>query len=73
MYAIRSYYGYPFATNFNPEINIREITANGRYFENGPFVNKVFTVETLIKYDDSSMYRSGQTVKIVFEGRIEGS
>jgi len=31
-------HGYPFATNFNPEINIREITANGRYFENGEFV-----------------------------------
>lgn len=31
-------HGYHFATNFNPEINIREITANGRYFENGKFV-----------------------------------
>lgn len=31
-------HGYPFATNFNPEINIREITANGRYFENGQWV-----------------------------------
>ncbi|MDV6377814.1 saccharopine dehydrogenase family protein [Sporosarcina sp. GW1-11] len=31
-------HGYPFATNFNPEINIREITANGRYWENGEFV-----------------------------------
>ncbi len=31
-------HGYPFATNFNPEINIREITANGSYFENGRFV-----------------------------------
>jgi len=31
-------HGYPFATNFNPEINIREITANGRYFENGEWV-----------------------------------
>ena len=30
-------HGYPFATNFNPEINIREITANGSYFENGKF------------------------------------
>ena len=30
-------HGYPFATNFNPEINIREVTANGRYFENGEF------------------------------------
>jgi len=31
-------HGYPFATNFNPEINIREITANGSYFENGRFI-----------------------------------
>ena len=31
-------HGYPFATNFNPEINIREVTANGRYFENGAWV-----------------------------------
>jgi saccharopine dehydrogenase (NAD+, L-lysine-forming) len=31
-------HGYPFATNFNPEINIREVTANGRYYENGRFV-----------------------------------
>ena len=28
-------HGYPFATNFNPEINIREITQRGRYWENG--------------------------------------
>jgi len=28
-------HGYPFATNFNPEINIREITARGKYYENG--------------------------------------
>jgi saccharopine dehydrogenase (NAD+, L-lysine-forming) len=31
-------HGYHFATNFNPEINIREITANGRYWENGEWV-----------------------------------
>jgi len=31
-------HGYPFATNFNPEINIREITANGRYWEEGKWV-----------------------------------
>ena len=31
-------HGYPFATNFNPEINIREITANGRYFDNGQWI-----------------------------------
>ncbi len=31
-------HGHHFATNFNPEINIREITSKGRYFENGEFV-----------------------------------
>lgn len=31
-------HGYPFATNFNPEINIREITANGRYWKDGEWV-----------------------------------
>ncbi|WP_445365419.1 saccharopine dehydrogenase family protein [Microbulbifer sp. ANSA001] len=31
-------HGLPFATNFNPEINIREISANGRYWENGQWV-----------------------------------
>ena len=28
-------HGHPFATNFNPEINIREITQRGRYWEDG--------------------------------------
>ncbi|MCX7846499.1 MAG: saccharopine dehydrogenase family protein [bacterium] len=28
-------HGHPFATNFNPEINIREITQRGKFFENG--------------------------------------
>lgn len=31
-------HGYPFATNFNPEINIREITAKGKYFDQGDWV-----------------------------------
>lgn len=31
-------HGYPFATNFNPEINIREVTAKGSYFEDGRFI-----------------------------------
>lgn len=31
-------HGKAFATNFNPEINIREITAKGRYWENGQWV-----------------------------------
>lgn len=31
-------HGQAFATNFNPEINIREITQRGRYFERGEWV-----------------------------------
>lgn len=31
-------HGYPFATNFNPEINIREVTAECRHWEDGKFV-----------------------------------
>ena len=31
-------HGQPFATNFNPEINIREVTAKGRYYENGKWL-----------------------------------
>ncbi|MDX1574272.1 MAG: saccharopine dehydrogenase family protein [Methylophaga sp.] len=31
-------HGYPFATNFNPEINLREVTAECRHWENGEFV-----------------------------------
>lgn len=31
-------HGYPFATNFNPEINIREVTAKGSYWENGKWI-----------------------------------
>ena len=42
-------HGQPFATNFNPEINIREVTAKGRFWEDGDWretdplsVNKSF-------------------------------
>jgi len=31
-------HGQPFATNFNPEINIREITQRGRYWEHGEWL-----------------------------------
>lgn len=31
-------HGYPFATNFNPEINIREVSAKGSYIEDGKWV-----------------------------------
>lgn len=31
-------HGQAFATNFNPEINLREITQNGRYYEKGEWI-----------------------------------
>lgn len=43
-------HGYPFATNFNPEINIREVTANGRYYENGDWI-KTGPLELRRTYD----------------------
>ena len=32
-------HGYPFATNFNPEINLREVSSRGRYWENGEWID----------------------------------
>jgi len=32
-------HGQPFATNFNPEINIREVTAEGRYWRDGAWLS----------------------------------
>ncbi len=31
-------HGYPFATNFNPEVNLREVSAPASYWENGHWV-----------------------------------
>jgi saccharopine dehydrogenase (NAD+, L-lysine-forming) len=53
-------HGYPFATNFNPEINIREITANGSYFENGKFIEteplSIKRVYTFPEIGEKDMY-----------------
>lgn len=44
-------HGKAFATNFNPEINIREITQNGRYWENGNWIEtKPFEIKKAIEY-----------------------
>ena len=44
-------HGKAFATNFNPEINIREITQNGRYWENGDWVEtKPFGIKQVLEY-----------------------
>ncbi len=31
-------HGYPFATNFNPEINLREVSSEAAYYENGKWI-----------------------------------
>lgn len=31
-------HGYPFATNFNPEVNLREVSAPGSYWEDGKWI-----------------------------------
>lgn len=44
-------HGKAFATNFNPEINIREITQNGRYWENGDWVEtEPFEIKQELNY-----------------------
>ena len=43
-------HGQPFATNFNPEINIREVTARGRYWERGEWV-ETDPLSWSMKYD----------------------
>jgi saccharopine dehydrogenase (NAD+, L-lysine-forming) len=44
-------HGKAFATNFNPEINIREITQKGRYWENGKWVEtEPFEIKKVLNY-----------------------
>jgi saccharopine dehydrogenase (NAD+, L-lysine-forming) len=43
-------HGHPFATNFNPEINIREVTGNGRWWENGEWI-ETGPLERMIEFD----------------------
>lgn len=46
-------HGYAFATNFNPEINIREITAKGRYWEDGEWkVTEPLSVKRSFDYPE---------------------
>ena len=46
-------HGYPFATNFNPEINLREVSSNGRYWENGKWIEtKPMEIKMLWDYPE---------------------
>ena len=45
-------HGYPFATNFNPEINLREVSANGSYWEDGHWVEtKPMEIKRVYNFD----------------------
>ena len=55
--------GYIFATNFNPEINLREVSAKGRYWESGRWfeteplqVKKVWDYPEIGKRDSYLLY-----------------
>ncbi|MSS38210.1 saccharopine dehydrogenase family protein [Clostridium porci] len=43
-------HGYPFATNFNPEINLREVSSPGSYWEDGRWI-ETKPVELKSRYD----------------------
>ena len=53
-------HGYPFATNFNPEINIREVSAKGSYWEDGKWVEtepmEIKRVYNFPEIGDKDMY-----------------
>jgi saccharopine dehydrogenase (NAD+, L-lysine-forming) len=46
-------HGQAFATNFNPEINIREVTQDGRYWENGQWKEiPALSIHQMIDYPE---------------------
>jgi saccharopine dehydrogenase (NAD+, L-lysine-forming) len=46
-------HGKAFATNFNPEINIREVTQKGKYWENGTWVyTEPHEISKIVNYPD---------------------
>lgn len=46
-------HGKAFATNFNPEINIREVTQKGKYWENGKWVyTEPHEISKIVNYPD---------------------
>ncbi len=53
-------HGYAFATNFNPEINLREVSANGSYWENGKWIEtEPLEIKRVYNFDgvgDKDMY-----------------
>jgi saccharopine dehydrogenase (NAD+, L-lysine forming) len=46
-------HGKSFATNFNPEINLREVTQRGKYWKNGQFIEiDALSISTMVDYPE---------------------
>lgn len=61
-------HGYPFATNFSPEINIREVSANGRYFKNGKWVE---TKPMEVKYTREFKHVGQKDMYLMYHEELE--
>ena len=61
-------HGKAFATNFNPEINIREITQNGKYYENGTWIE---TAPFAIKKDLNYPNIGSKTSYVIYHEELE--
>ncbi|MBX9683398.1 MAG: saccharopine dehydrogenase family protein, partial [Hyphomicrobium sp.] len=52
-------HGKAFATNFNPEINLREVTQRGKYWKNGEWIEiDPLTISAVIDYPDVGPVKS---------------
>ena len=52
-------HGKKFATNFNPEINLREVTQRGKYWKGGEWIEiEALSVATMIDYPDVGPVKS---------------
>ncbi len=52
-------HGKSFATNFNPEINLREVTQDGKYWKNGKWIEiPALSIKTMVDYPEVGPRRS---------------
>ena len=59
-------HGYAFATNFNPEINLREVSAPGSYWENGHWVEiPAMSINTFHTWDERPLWIIVPTARTV--------
>ena len=60
-------HGYPFATNFNPEINIREVSAKGSYIQDGKWVEtEPMEIKRVYNFDQVGDFEGKKIVPLQF-------